>query len=413
MNALGIDFGTSNSAAGVLVNDKPFLIEVEAGEKTLPTAVFFPQNSAEMRIGSAANRALIQGEEGRYMRALKSVLGTSLMHEKRRIMGAEMTISDIIARFLEVLKTRAEAQCYTTFERALSGRPVRFHSKDEGRNTQALADLTECYLKAGFKEVSFMPEPEAAALASHARQDGSLGLVVDIGGGTSDFTVFRKQAGTQEILASHGVRLGGTHFDKRLSVRHVMPLLGKDSLIGKEFGEGALAAPSAIFQDLATWEKIPFLYTQQTRLAMAKLGKLALEPVLFSRLLTVLTEELGHEVAFAVERAKILVNQEDRSDARIDMKMIEAGLFAVMSDQSMADSLAEYGADIRDAVKETLVLAGVSEAQIEQVVFVGGSSLMSIVDDGMRAVFPAAEFLYSEAFTGVVDGLAIAASRQS
>lgn len=405
---LAIDFGTSNSAAGVLVNGKPFLIELEAGEQTLPTAVFFPTEKAEMRIGNAANRALIQGDEGRYMRALKSVLGTTLMHEKRILMGVETTISAVITQFLLQLKSRAEAQCYTDFDRVLSGRPVRFHSKDDARNAQALEDLRACYLNAGFKDVQFMPEPEAAALASSVRQEGGLCLIVDIGGGTSDFTVFRRTAGQQEILASYGVRVGGTDFDRQLSLQQVMPLFGKGSMIKKEMGAGAFAAPNAVFQELATWEKIPFLYTQQTRRAVAQLQKLAVEPERFARLFTVLNDELGHEVAFAVERAKIQANQGEQDIARIDLKIVERELFAPLTAKILSQTLAQYGGEIQQAATETLSLAQVTPAQIEQVVFVGGSSLMSVVDEGMRAMFPQAEFLYSEAFTGIIDGLALA-----
>lgn len=411
MNILSIDFGTSNSAAAILVNGSPYLIEIEAGESTLPTAVFFPQNASDFKIGRAANRALIQGEEGRYMRALKSVLGTSLLHEKRRIMGAEMTLSDIISRFLETVKKRAEEQCYTTFDKVLSGRPVQFYSADPARNAQALKDLRECYLKAGFKEVDFLAEPEAAALASSVNQDGRLGFVVDIGGGTSDFTVFRRDGDAHEVLASHGIRLGGTNFDQRLSVDHVMPLFGKGALIRKEFGDGAVPAPNAVFQELASWEKIPFLYTQQTRRDVQGLVKLAQTPDLFKRLSTVLTEELGHEVAFAVERAKIQVNQPDRTEARIDLKMVEAALCAPLSSDGLSESLLDHSALLHDAAHDTLEQAGVSAQDISQVVFVGGSSLMTIVVERIRQVFPEAEFLHSEAFTGVVDGLAIAADR--
>jgi hypothetical chaperone protein len=233
-------------------------------------------------------------------------------------------------------------------------------------------------------------------------------LIVDIGGGTSDFTVFRRTAGQQEILASYGVRVGGTDFDRQLSLQQVMPLFGKGSMIKKEMGAGAFAAPNAVFQELATWEKIPFLYTQQTRRAVAQLQKLAVEPERFARLFTVLNDELGHEVAFAVERAKIQANQGEQDIARIDLKIVERELFAPLTAKILSQTLAQYGGEIQQAATETLSLAQVTPAQIEQVVFVGGSSLMSVVDEGMRAMFPQAEFLYSEAFTGIIDGLALA-----
>ena len=84
---LGIDFGTSNSAAGIAVDGRPLLIELEPGEQTLPTAVFFEEDGTGMDIGRRATQALIEGDEGRFMRSLKSVLGTALMHEERRTQG--------------------------------------------------------------------------------------------------------------------------------------------------------------------------------------------------------------------------------------------------------------------------------------------------------------------------------------
>src|SRR5690606_1393350 len=198
MTTLGIDFGTSNSACGVLVDGRPHLIEIESGQKTLPTSVFFDFDSRRMLIGSTANRALIAGAEGRFMRALKSVLGTTLMRERRMILGESLDFIDIVARFLTRLREGAEAACHMPFTHALSVRPVHFHSGNPARDAQAEIDLREAYARAGFSDVAFLYEPEAAALANGAN-DGRLGLIVDIGGGTSDFTLFR--SGT--VLASH------------------------------------------------------------------------------------------------------------------------------------------------------------------------------------------------------------------
>ncbi|MEX0304780.1 MAG: Hsp70 family protein, partial [Leisingera sp.] len=252
-NTLGIDFGTSNSAAGIAVAGRPWLVEMEPGEQTLPTAVFFEDGSRNMRIGHSATRALTGGEEGRFMRALKSLLGTPLLHEERLLGGERISFATIIARFLAEMKNRAETATRMEFTHALSGRPVRFHSKDEDRNTQAEKDLRACYLAAGFQDVLFMFEPEAALRA--AAPAPGLGLIVDIGGGTSDFTAFEQQPdGTTRILASNGVRLGGTDFDRQLSIQHVMPLLGRGSQIRNTFGGGSLPAPNRLFNDLATWQ---------------------------------------------------------------------------------------------------------------------------------------------------------------
>ena len=260
-STLGIDFGTSNSAAGIAVAGRPWLVEMEPGEQTLPTAVFFEENTCRMRIGHSAARALISGDEGRFMRTLKSLLGTPLLQEERRLGGERLSFATLIARFLAEMKRRAETATHMEFSHALSGRPVRFHSKDEERNVQAEKDLRACYLEAGFQDVLFMYEPEAALRA--AAPAPGLGLIVDIGGGTSDFTAFEQQGdGRPRILASNGVRLGGTDFDRQLSIHHVMPLLGRGSPIRNSFGGGTLPAPNRLFNDLATWQMIPFLYTR-------------------------------------------------------------------------------------------------------------------------------------------------------
>ena len=88
MAALGIDFGTSNTAAGVMAAGRPHLITVEPGRTTLPTSVFFDYDRKVTTYGSVANTALIDGREGRFMRALKSVLGTTLMHLSKLSRGS-------------------------------------------------------------------------------------------------------------------------------------------------------------------------------------------------------------------------------------------------------------------------------------------------------------------------------------
>ncbi|QDI76000.1 MULTISPECIES: Hsp70 family protein [Leisingera] len=406
-NTLGIDFGTSNSAAGIAVSGRPWLVEMEPGELTLPTAVFFAEGARQMRIGHSAARALISGEEGRFMRALKSLLGTSLLHEERRLGGERISFAAIIARFLAELKRRAEAATHMQFTHALSGRPVRFHSNDPGRNAQAEKDLRACYLEAGFEDVLFMYEPEAALRA--AAPSPGLGLIVDIGGGTSDFTAFEQGAdGAARILASHGIRLGGTDFDRQLSIQHVMPLLGRGSLIRNTFGGGTLPAPNRLFNDLATWQMIPFLYSPESRRAAKDLAANAAEPEKLARLVTVLEDELGHELAFAVERGKIRANDAGDS-AAIDLKLLQRGLSVPLPGAEMIQTLADQTRAIGVCAAETLDQAGIEAVRVDRIVMVGGSSLLAPVQAEMRLLCPNARVETENAMTAVAAGLALAA----
>lgn len=416
-DTLAIDFGTSNSAAATLVDGQIHRIAIEEDAETLPTAVFFPAGrGGVMRIGTAAAQALIDGEEGRYMRALKSVLGTQLLHEKRHIGGRDRTLSGIITQFLIEVRERAEKASGRTFGQALSGRPVHFHSASQEKDEQAEKDLRACYLAAGFDDVTFLAEPEAAALASHtmkssaaksASTSNQTGLIVDIGGGTSDFSVFRSDGRDLEILANHGIRLGGTDFDYAVSMGHVMPLLGLGGELRRAMGKGLIPVPRAPFIDLATWAKIPFLYTTKTRDIVSDMVRMAVDRDKMNRFATILEMELGHELAFAIERSKIAVNQSGQA-IEIDMAFIEQGLSQTITPQSLNKMLTGNQSELGKAAALSLEMASVAPGDIGRVILVGGSSLMSFVSDEMKTLCPGADILRSQAFTAVVDGLALA-----
>lgn len=411
MQRLAIDFGTSNSAVAVPHEGGVRRIPIEREGDTLPTAVFFPANRGAMRIGAAAAGALIAGDEGRYMRALKSALGLPLLHESRLIGGRRRTLADIIAAFLIELRERAEAATGASFRSVLSGRPVHFHTNDPQRDAQAEADLRACYLAAGFDDVRFLPEPEAAALAGHRPGGSNLGLVVDIGGGTSDFSVFRSEKGQLRILASHGIRLGGTDFDHAVSMTHAMPLLGLDGQLRREMGDELLPVPRAPYVDLSTWAKIPFVYTPETRRLAAYMARLAVDAKAMARFRSVVEDELGHDLAFAVERGKIAANRSGIS-GQIAMDIIEPGLAAHVTLDSLDAALAGYRNALHLAMVETLALADVPQTAIAEVILVGGSSLMRLVRQDAQALFPQAQIRTAEVFTAVVDGLARAAALQ-
>ncbi|SLN36881.1 Chaperone protein DnaK [Roseovarius litorisediminis] len=407
-HTLGIDFGTSNSAAGYLKDGQPLLIEMAPGQTTLPTTFFFDFETRRTLMGEPANRALLDGAEGRFMRALKRVLGTPLMHEQRQILNQRVTFVEIIARFLAHIKTRAEAQTGLTFTRALSGRPVVFHGAGDPREAQAEDDLRACYLAAGFIQVDFMAEPQAAAIASGALDtSGQIGLIVDIGGGTSDFSLFRSDTTGVTILANHGVRIGGTDFDRSISIDRVMPLLGKGTQLRKVMGAGFTPVPNAIFNDLATWEKIPFLYTGQNRRQIAEMVRLADEPEKLGRLASVLQDELGHDLAFAVERGKIAANSGAALPV-IALDQIKPDLCAPLSPDALTACLLPHAQLLWAGAQQTLQIAGLPASGVDRVIYVGGSSLMSMVSHTMQAQFPHAQHSFTEVFTAVTDGLAMA-----
>lgn len=222
--------------------------------------------------------------------------------------------------------------------------------------------------------------------------------------------MFRATDAGVSVLASHGVRIGGTDFDRAISIERVMPLLGKGSELRKVMGPGTSPVPNAIFNELATWEKIPFLYTPQTRRRVDEMLRLAQEPEKLTRLALLLEHELGHEVAFAVERGKIAANAGDEG-AAISLAQIKRRLSAPLPPHILSACLWPQVRMLNEGVRDTLQVADVDAAAIDHVIYVGGSSLMSMVAQAARAEGPDAHHSFSKVFTAVTDGLAIAAAR--
>ena len=168
--------------------------------------------------------------------------------------------------------------------------------------------------------------------------------------------------------------------------------------------------PYAIYNELATWEQIPFVYTPQNQRLADEMAQLAEEPAKLKRLSEVLRDHLGHDIAFAVERGKIAANS-GQGDALIDLSVIERRLATPLTAVHMRETLAEHRAKLQTGVADTLALAGLKPADVHRVVYVGGSSLLSIVADAVSAELPDAAPHYNNVFTAVADGLAIAAGR--
>src|SRR5579871_990252 len=316
MIACGLDFGTSNSAIGVARGNTAELAPIEADSTLIPSAVFFDyETRGRVMFGNAAITAYIGQTEGRLMRALKTILGSPLIEEETVLGGRKVPLAEVVEIFVRHLKRQAEAFAGREIAAVVHGRPVRFVDDDDAADARAQAVLETIARRAGFREVAFVYEPIAAA--HHYEQTierEELVLVADIGGGTSDFSVIRlgpqlrgRADRSQDVLATGGVRIGGTDFDAALNLAAVMPLLG----LGTQLIEKNLPMPNALYHELAAWATINFAYTYKNEREIADLVALASEPEKVERLLTLVQQRLGHRLAFAVEDAKIALSAEE------------------------------------------------------------------------------------------------------
>ena len=208
---IGIDLGTSNSAAAVVEAGRPTIVPsaegTSLGGKAFPSYVAFTKDG-QMIVGEPARRQAVSNPEGTVM-AIKRKMGTDY---KVRIYGKEYTPQQISAFILQKIKRDAEAFLGTTVEKAVITVPAYFNDNQR----QATKDAGKI---AGLDVVRIINEPTAAALAyglDKTEKEQKI-LVFDLGGGTLDVTIMEFGQGVFEVISTSGdTQLGGTDMDNSI-----------------------------------------------------------------------------------------------------------------------------------------------------------------------------------------------------
>lgn len=408
---LGIDFGTSNSAVSwAAPGGSALLIPLEGEATSMPTAVFFNAEDRHTHFGRDAVAQYLAGTEGRLLRSLKSLLGSPLLLESTVVNHQQVSFQQIVEIFLNELRERAAQVLGAAPRRVVMGRPVHFVDDDLERDAAAQQSLHDAALAVGFEDVSFQFEPIAAALDHERRLTReSLVLVVDLGGGTSDFTVVRlgpqrmQQADrSRDVLATAGVHIGGTDFDQRLSLAQVMPLLGY-----RHHGPDGREVPNRVFMDLSTWHLIQWLYLPRAISQAQGLRTNYSDVGLHQRLMRVLQQRDGHRIAHEVEQAKIRCSQQD-AETGIDLSGVEPGLAASLAPADMATQLGALLARTVQCAHECVRHAGLGDASssLDAIYLTGGSSALRPFQLALQDAFKGVPLVEGDLFGGVASGLA-------
>ncbi|MGU3362912.1 Hsp70 family protein [Methylobacterium sp. M6A4_1b] len=414
MAACGLDFGTSNTTLGLVTDQRPHLVPLEGRHVTIPSAIFFPPGQAPV-VGRAAMIEYLEGTPGRLMRSLKSVLGSSLLEETTPVGRERIKFRDVIGRYLAAVKARAESTIGHTLDTVVHGRPVHFVDGDPEGDVRAEDALRAIATAIGFRHVSFQFEPIAAALDYEQQvRSEEIALIADIGGGTSDFSIVRlsperhaRPDRSGDILANDGVRIGGTDFDRRLSLGTVMPLLG----LGSAMNRGDIDVPSGYFHDLATWSSINRLYNAKTLREIEEVRRDAQRPDLLARLHTVVEAERGHSLAMEVEGAKIAVSE--AGQGRVGLDWVEAGLGAEIDRPGLVGHTDELARRIAERIARCLSQAGLTANRIDALFLTGGSTGLPHVRAALTACVPNARVVEGDTFGSVGTGLSLEAARRA
>ena len=305
---IGIDLGTSNSAAAALIGGKPTIIPSAEGTtaygKAFPSVVAFTKDG-QVLVGEPARRQAVSNPEKTIM-AAKRKMGTS---HKYDIGGKEYTPQQISAFILQKIKKDAEEFLGEKINKAVITVPAYF----DDNQRQATKDAGEI---AGLEVVRIVNEPTAASMAYGIdKQDKELKILVfDLGGGTLDVTIMEFGGGVFQVLSTSGdTQLGGTDMDQSLIDYLASEFkktegidLSKDKTAMQRLRESAEKAKIELSTVFETDINLPFITATndgpkhlQMKLTRAKLEQL-IEPII---------KRCRHPTEQAIKDAKVSVNQ--------------------------------------------------------------------------------------------------------
>lgn len=303
-------------------------MKFEDGDSKILSAIFFDSDDKKVYPGKTGADRYIEGHEGRIIWSPKNALGTDLINEKTIINGKSISFENVIKLIISNLKKSAELYVGSELTNCILGRPVYFNDTNSKLDKESEDLLRKIAQEIGFKNIEFEFEPIAAAISyeSHLTRE-ELALVVDMGGDTSDFIIMRlspelskKSDRKDDILSVDGIHIAGTDFDKVLSISSVMPEFGLNSEFKSMEGK-QLQIPSYIFHELATCQKIGFAYTRKKVEDYKNYLATSKSPTRLKRLVNLLVDQRGHELAKKVEETKVKLSDQNNANLEIAMAM--------------------------------------------------------------------------------------------
>ncbi|RGM26614.1 molecular chaperone DnaK [Ligilactobacillus salivarius] len=322
---IGIDLGTTNSAVAVLEGKDPKIITNPEGNRTTPSVVSF--KNGETQVGEVAKRQAITNPNT--VSSIKRHMGDA--NYKVKIEDKEYTPQEISTMILQYIKDYAESYLGEEVSQAVITVPAYFNDSQR----QATKDAGKI---AGLKVERIVNEPTAAALAyglDKLDKDERI-LVFDLGGGTFDVSILELGDGVFEVLSTNGdTHLGGDDFDNKIIDWLVENFkadngidLSQDKMAMQRLKDAAEKAKKDLSGTTEAQISLPFI-------AAGEAGPLHLETSLSRAKFNELTEDL-------VERTKI-------------------------------------------PVRNALADAGLTNADIDEVILVGGSTRIPAVKEAVKA----------------------------
>ncbi len=452
MTGVGLDFGTSNSAAAWFDGKQLRYVPMEGSNPILPTAIHLDRNYAALT-GTVAIDRYVEENRGRRVELVAEVIGEAasaiadegpgteletprhviygpltdrglpgrLFHGLKRLLGdssvERLSVFDrpfrlvaLITPVLLRMREAGEQALGSAVQRIHIGRPVNFEGKGRSRNDFALARLAEAVEHAGFENVNFYPEPVAATLSylwkARPKETG-VALTVDFGGGTLDLSVIRYADTAFEVLATEGLSLGGNRIDQLIFEHLLFPLLGQGETWSRRV-EGRWIETPFPFEEFAAgllnWPITHTLNQNKTKtMVLSRIEQGGAQQSKFERLNDLITYNYSYNCFQAIRLAKAALSEVQ--DTMIDIP--ELNLHIPFHRRQLDSILSPMLADLSTIIDGVLAKARLQRSDVNLVIRTGGSSQIVAVKELLERHFPDKVTVH-DPFTSVAGGLAIA-----
>lgn len=457
MKGIGIDFGTSNSAAAIFDGTEIRLIEIEPGMQTVPTAIHIDRDfqtltgsiaietyvseNSERRveitakaIGEAAldvskvldgpgadgddSRFTVYGPAedyglpGRLFLGIKRLLGKEQI---KRLMVFErpFRLVALVTPILLSIRKAIQSAAGNLNSELYVGRPVEFEGRDPGKNTLATDRIQEACTYAQLGDVVFYPEPVAACLSfvhkENIASDSTI-LTVDFGGGTLDLCLVYYQDNSFKVLGTEGIPIGGDYIDQLIYQALIFPALGRDIMWSRTV-DGRLIETAFPFdqyeQALLNWT-ITHTLNQNKYLArihefIAQQGNSQVEKEQLMRLRDIILHNYSYLIVQEIKAAKAVLSEHETTVLDIP----EINLAITFTRDQLNAIIAEVMESLQGCIDQLLQKAQIGKGEVNFVVRTGGSSKLVAVVELLDRLFPA-KVVQHDIFTSVASGLAIA-----
>jgi hypothetical chaperone protein len=290
------------------------------------------------------------------------------------------------------------------------GRPA-LYSLDKDLDQLAQDRMQKASELAGFKEVTFCPEPIAAGLDyKSGEKKEKIVLITDFGGGTSDFTLMKFHQGPyvkEDILGLSGIFIAGDVLDGVMMRDFISPHFGSQFQYQIPGGTNVLQFPRNLLKKICSPAHITHLREKDTWEFLQHIKKFGLSPLDQKRmqnLFTLVESQLGFPLFHEIERVKVTLGQEKEclfSYGFLDM-LVEQEVKALEYRKSVTPTIEEVMSTMMEVFKQS----GLSISDVDEVCLTGGTSQFPLIKEQLGNIFGEDKLLHHNIYQSVVNGLA-------